>query len=173
MSISRDGIGIEEEYEVFAEKLQSSRLAELFFALCFVSPSNQIRNIIFDYAVEMDKERWEELTTSKEAAVLTAVISTYQRLQTDRLLIKDIAETLNQDIPTSEWYSNRKVSGICKELGFSKTLVHGFTAIHYNQKLIERLQNDPRYAHCFNPSPPPQNISPISPENSRLERSFP
>lgn len=151
-----------EAYERFAEKLGSSRLAELFFPLIYVAPSDKIRNSIFTFALELDKQRWEELTASPEPIVLAAIISCYKdnKVQSgSRIKIGDVADVINQNLPEKEKWSNRYVSAKARALGFIKTYIHGRVAIRYDTRLVERLKSDPRYKHCFDDTLPPQSVT--------------
>lgn len=169
--------GVIKKLEEFGEKLGSGRLAELFYPLQYVAPNQNIKDQIIRYALKLDKERWEELRASDEAIVLSAILrASEQYLDRSRILIKHITDIVNENLPLNEQWYNRRVSAICWRLGFHKTSVHGLTAIKWDSKLIERLKQDPRYKACFEPLPPPSDISPISPispakvtENGRIE----
>ena len=149
-------------YERFAKQLGSSRLAELFFPLVYLAPTDEIRNIIFDFAIELDKIKWEELTTSPESIVLRGIVEAYnqQKIHTGaRIRIADIADIINRNLPLREAWTNRRVSATARRLGFIKTYVDGRVAYRYDEKLIERLKTDPRYKHCFDTPLPEQSLT--------------
>ena len=152
-----------------AQQLGSARLTELFYPIIAMTPDEN-RKAILQYAIEIDKQRWEELTASPEATALTAILQSYKDMEKGKILIGKIAEAINDNLPPNEWWSNRYTSQISQRLGFRKCMLHGRTAIRWNRQLVERLSDDPRYSACFEQPPtPPSDTSPIS--KSHLSQS--
>ena len=139
--------------EQVAEELEgSSRLAELFYPLVTVSPTQQIRNELIAYAQDIRKQRIEQLKLLPEVTVLSAIIDVKRQglMQHGRILIADITQIINSTLPINEHWTHRYVGSICKRIGFSKTRIRtGQTAIIMSTKLIQRLKQDLRYTSCF------------------------
>jgi len=162
------------DVEVFAEKIGSGRLAELFYPLYVVAPNDELRASIIEYALEVGKGRLEELRVSEEVIVLTAILEAERRrlCKQGKILIKDITDIVNEQLSMKEWLSNRYISSLCSRIGFQRTSVHGgLSAIKWDDKLIERLKTDPRYASCFEAPPlSPEPSPPYTPSPSWLEK---
>ena len=150
------------ELTELGDKLKSSRLTELFYPIITMTPKTKVRNRILEYALYLDKQRWEELTTAPEATALTAILQSYGDMEKGKILIGNIANKINENLPINEHWSNRYTSSISQRLGFRKCLLHGRTAIRWNRQLIERLKDDPRYIACFELPTPLPETSPIS-----------
>jgi hypothetical protein len=172
-----EGEAFQKAIEDFAQQLESGRLAELFYPLYSVAPNQEVKNEILNYAIEIQKERSEELKLSPEVTVLSAILEAKETglmKQEGRITMKDICDVINFTLPINEQWSNRTVSSICKRLGFSRTRIHGGqTAIIYNSKVVDRLKKDNRYASCFQQSlNPSQNASPPSPPSPEKQKSW-
>jgi len=166
-----EGIGTTPLTEL-AQQLGSARLTEIFYPIIAKTPEERHKAIL-QYAVEIDKQRWEELTASPEATALTAILQSYKDMEKGKILIQHIADAINNNLPTNEWWSNRYTSQTCQRLGFRKCMLHGRTAIRWNRSLVERLSDDPRYSACFQLEqhpPSSQETSPIS--KSHLNRDW-
>lgn len=146
---SEVGLG---ELEEIAQKMGSSRLAEIFHPLISVAPNQQIKNSLIEYAINLNKERNEELSSSDESITLTAILKmhTLNKMSKGLILIKDIANEINSNLSYNEQWSYRKVGSLCSRLGFKKATNHDkLTCIKWDQKLINELKKDSRYAACF------------------------
>jgi hypothetical protein len=166
---SRVGVGLEE----FGSRLGNGRLAELFYCLWQVAPTEELKTKIIDYAQNLGKERLEELAASDEGLCLNAIVKCFQtgKITHGLILIKDIADEVNRQLAYNETWTHRKIGSICSRLGFRKAMSRQkTTCIKWDKTLIESLKKDPRYASCFEqeePTPtlenapsPPSSISP-------------
>lgn len=168
VSILGESIGVAPLTKL-GERLGSARLTELFYPIIAMTPNDKIQNNILKYAMEIDKQRWEELTASPEATALTAILQSYEDMKKGKILIGNIADKINENLPTNEWWTNRYTSSICQRLGFRKCMLHGRTAIRWNHQLVERLRDDPRYSACFQTEQ--EQRPPSSSESSPISKS--
>jgi len=167
------------DIEQFATQLETGRLAELFYCLWKVAPTEELKKKIISYANNMQKERLEELATSDEGLCLSSIFKCYQtgKITHGLILIKDIAEEINNQMAYNETWTNRKVGSICSRLGFRKAMSRQkTTCIKWDETLIENLKKDPRYTSCFEQTelpPTSQNApsSPASPDSNYLLHS--
>ncbi len=165
------------ELEGFAEQLGSGRLAEIFYCLWKVAPTQELKVKIIEYAKNLDKERSEELASSDDSLCLTAILRAINqgKMAHGLILLNDIAEEVNRNQSYNEQWTNRKIGSLCARLGFKKqSNRQKLTCIKWDEKLIEALKKDPRYAICFqaeeqapptpqtSPSPPSPPASPSS-----------
>lgn len=129
----------------------SGRLIELFYPLYTVAPTQQIKNEILAYAKNIKKERAEELTTTVEVMVLSAILEAKRTdfMKNNRIHIKDITDIINFTLPEREQWTHRTVAEICRRIGFKTTRIRTGTVIIWNKKLIEILKKDIRYSSCF------------------------
>lgn len=164
------GVGLEE----FGNTLGNGRLAELFFCLWQVAPSQAMKEKIINYAKELGKEKLEELSTSDEAVCLSAIMTCYRHGKLDHalMLIKDVTEEINKSLSYNETWTYRKVASICSRLGFKKLFNRAkLTCIKWDTRLIENLKQDLRYATCFEEEE--ESASTPTPENSPSSPSSP
>ncbi len=154
--------------EEIATQLGSGRMAEIFYCLIQVAPTVELKNRIMQYAKDLNKEREEELASSDDSVCLTAILRVFNLgwMQSSLILIKDIAEEINKELPYAEQWTHRRVGSLCSRLGFKKqTNRQKLTCIKWDSVLVDALKKDSRYKVCFQAeeaSPPTPKVSPSS-----------
>ena len=168
--------------EDIALRLGSGRLAEIFFCLYDVAPTDELKTKIIEYAANLGKERTDELASSDDSICLTAIlrVKNQGKMTSSLILINDVAQEVNKDLQYNEQWTNRKIGSLCSRLGFKKqTNRQKLTCIKWDNQLSEALKKDLRYAVCFQaeeaplpptPETPPSSPSPPNPEPQIEER---
>jgi len=158
--------GVWKRGEELVEQIGSQREVELFYPLISVAPTKEIEEELIEYAKTASKQKMEELSLTTESTCLAAILEAKELgyLQNGRMYVRDITKLINITLTLDEQWRERFTSGICSRLGFQKSKGAGGRAvIVWNEKLIERLKKDTRYASCFIPPLP----------EPRSERSLP
>lgn len=142
----------EEGIEQLTEKLTSGRLIELFLPLYVVAPTKYKKEIL-EYAVTINEQRNLDLSTSEEVIILQAILTCQKegKLQGKLLLIKDIADKLNQENDFQDQYTNQKIGNIASRIGFQKQHTNKGNSIIWNERLVRKLEGDSRYKSAFQP----------------------
>ena len=136
-----------------------------------MAPTQNLKTKIMEYARNLGKEREQELQSSDESLCLTAILRVYNSgdMAHGLIMIKSIAEQINQSLSYNETWTHRKVGSLCSRLGFKKQPNRQkLTCIKWDNRLIEALKKDTRYAICFQeeePAPPVPQTSPSSPSS--------
>jgi hypothetical protein len=145
----------EEGIQDFAENVGGGRLAEMFFPLFAVAPTDELKSLITNHAIKTGQTRLEELATSDEVAMLSAIMQAYEegKIEHGNILLKDLKFIINLTLSSKEEWTSRKVGSLCSRLGFVKQRTRQGTAIRWDSKLIDRLKKDKRYESCFTPTP--------------------
>lgn len=172
---TEDNEGVPERgIEPFAEEVGGGRIAEMFWPLYQVAPTDELKSLITKHAIKIGQSRMEELAMSDEVTTLSAIMYCYNEgsIKHGLILLQDITIVINRDLSTKEEWTNRRVGALCGRLGFVKVRASsGLTAIRYDSKLIERLRKDKRYESCFTPLSGNASLSSESSKNW-LEKTF-
>jgi hypothetical protein len=148
--------GSPERCEQLVEEIGSQREVELFYPLISVAPTKEIEQTLIQYAKTSASRKLEELSLTTEAMCLSAILQGKERelVQNGRLYIREITKIVNEGLTFDEYWKERFTSSVCARLGFQKSRgAQGRAVILWNDKLIERLKKDKRYASCFTPPP--------------------
>jgi hypothetical protein len=161
--------------EELVEEIGSQREVELFYPLISVAPTKEIEKELIEYAKTSAKQKAEELALTSEALCLSAILQAKERnlIQNGRIYIRDITKIINEGLTLEEHWKERFTSSLCTRLGFQKSRgSHGRAVIIWNEKLIERLKKDKRYASCFTPSPSETPSEPSEPSVETWKEAF-
>jgi hypothetical protein len=121
------------------------RIAELFYPLIAVAPSEAIRQKVSEYARQVYVRRLEEERASLEAEIVQVVLSLADKVEGGKLTIEAITEAFNQGKPEKQQWNPRSIGRLLKRLGFSQTrITKGKRAILYERDLVDYLAK--RYA---------------------------
>jgi len=133
------------------EKL-SGRLLELFLPLIQVTPPKYQQEII-EYAQTINAERLREMGLSEEVLVLSAILECQKQglIQNRQILIKHVTDRINTQASYNEQWPNSSIGRIVGRLGFERVHTNKGNALLWNEKLVEKLKTDPRYATAFTP----------------------
>jgi hypothetical protein len=125
----------------------SGRTYELFYPLCYVTPTAETRNAIIQFAKETESAKLQAEKTELSSLIFEAILK-LKDAKTSRgmLLLKDIAQYVNAAQPPQNWIPEKTVAKKCSQMGFEKTRTNRGTAIILNKPLIDRLRKDKRYA---------------------------
>jgi hypothetical protein len=139
--------------EELTQKLTSGRLIELFLPLYAIAPDKYKKEIL-DYAQTINEERNLDLSTSEEVIILQAILLCFKEglIQNKLILIKNINEKLNQETDFQEQYTNQKIGSIVSRIGFQKQHTNKGNCLIYNERLIKKLELNPRYKSAFQPT---------------------
>jgi hypothetical protein len=121
------------------ERIGDGRLREIFEPLLAAAPNDEIRNHLIDFAnEELERRRKEELM-SVEAIVARVTVELADKDPTrSRILVKEITDTVNADIPNpKEHVDSRYVGKLLKRLG-----LQGDHDREGNVILVDRAQFD-------------------------------
>jgi hypothetical protein len=132
------------------------RIAELFYPLIAVSPSEEIRQKVSEFARSVYSRRLEEERASVEAGMVQVVLSLADKVEGGKLTIKAITEAFNQGKPEKQQWRPESIGRFLKRLGFSKTRIgsKGQTAINYENDLVDYLAKRYGLAPSEKPSEP-------------------
>jgi hypothetical protein len=120
--------------------VKNGRLAELFYLLISVAPSDEIRIKVNEYALELGNKRQEEEKTTVAAELIEAVVFCRDQVEGGKLTIEDITDTFNTGKDESQRLNTRTIGRELKKLGFDQTRVSGGChAIFYNENLVNNL----------------------------------
>jgi hypothetical protein len=138
--------------EKMMEKVTSGRLIELFLPLYMTAP-DKYKDEILKYAITINEQRNLELSVSEEVTVLQVVLECYNEglIQNKLILVKNIAEKLNQQTDYLENWTPQRVGQIVSRIGFSKSHTRSGNALLWSNRLIKKLEADPRYKSAFKP----------------------
>ena len=140
--------------EELVEVIGNQREVELFYPLLSVAPTKEIENEMIDYAKNSASRKIEDMSLTTESMCLLAILQCKERglMDNGRIQIRDITHLVNETLTFDEQWKERITSSVCTRLGFQKVRgVGGRAVLQWNDKLIERLKNDKRYASCFIP----------------------
>jgi hypothetical protein len=117
------------------------RIAELFYPLIAVAPSEEIRQKVSEYARQVYVRRLEEERASTEAEIVQVVLSLADKVEGGKLTIEAITEAFNQGKPEKQQWNPRSIGRLLKRLGFSQTRIgkKGQRAVFYEKDLIDYL----------------------------------
>lgn len=117
------------------------RIAELFYPLIAVAPSEGIREGIGKFAKDVYTRRLEEEKASTEAEIVEVLLACKDKVEGGRLTVQAITDRFNEGKPEKQQWKPTSIGRRLKQLGFSKTRVghRGRSAIFYELKLLEYL----------------------------------
>jgi hypothetical protein len=132
------------------------RIAELFYPLIAVSPSEEIRQKVSEYARQVYVRRLEEERATVEAEMVQVLLNLADRVEGGKLTIEAITEAFNQGKPEKQQWRPESIGRLLKRLGFSKTRIgkKGQTAINYEKDLVDYLSKRYGLAPSEKPSEP-------------------
>jgi len=125
----------------------SGRTYELFYPLCYVAPTQETRNSIFQFAKQLESAKLQAEKTELSSIVFEAIINLKDtKVSRDLLLLKDIAAYVNSIQPPQNWIPEKTIAKKCRQMGFETTRTTRGVAILMNPQLIDRLRKDTRYS---------------------------
>lgn len=128
--------------------IRHGRIAELFYPLIAVCPSEETRQKISDFAKEVYSKRLEEEKASVEAEFVKVLLSLQSRVEGGKLSIQAIANKLNEGKSEKQQWNPRSIGRWLKRLGFTSTRVSGgLRAIFYDLNLLDYLSK--RYGYTL------------------------
>lgn len=139
--------------EELAEELGSPRLAELFYPLVTVAPTQVAVDSMLGYAKRMQRGRLSELSLSEEAKVLSAILCCHDcgEIHNGKIKVNDVKNVFNETIDDpNEFRTSQHIGRLISGMGFDRCKVlNGYAGLYWNQQLIDRLASDLRYRECF------------------------
>lgn len=131
---------LNEEEVVSYLPIKNGRLAELFFPLIAVAPSEEIRKKVGEFVKEVERERIEEERATSEAELVELLYGLKGEVEKGKLSIKVITEKYNEGKPERQHWGPKSVGRALKKLGFTQTRISGGSrAIIYNEKHLDYL----------------------------------
>jgi len=124
----------------YKKKLDND-INELFAPLFTVAPSEEIRKKILKFAMEEQRNRKEESSSTKLALILESIIEVHRVSQKDLIPIASIKDYVNRDEDDpKEMITSQQVGYMTKVLGFVKRKgTHGIRCILWNEAIVKRL----------------------------------
>jgi hypothetical protein len=120
--------------------VKNGRLAELFYLLVSIAPTEEIRKRVSEFAIEVGNKRQEEEKTTIAAEIVEAVASCRDHVQNGKLMVETILETFNLGKADSLCLDSRSMGRELRKLGFDPTRVSGGRhAVFYNENLVNNL----------------------------------
>ncbi len=120
--------------------IRHGRIAELFYPLIAVSPSEEVRQEISKFAKEVYTKRVEEEKASREAEIVEILLSLQGEAESGKLSIQAITEKFNEGRTEKQQWKPESIGRWLKRLGFDKTRIgKGYAAIFYDVSLIGYL----------------------------------
>jgi hypothetical protein len=107
---------------------------------------------------------------SEEVLVLSAILECQKQglIQNRQILIKHVADRINTQASYNEQWTDSSIGKITGRLGFERVHTNKGNALLWNEKLVEKLKTDPRYATAFTPIEIEDKDTPIHLENASL-----
>jgi len=138
--------------------IRHGRIAELFYPLIAVSPSEDIRQKISEFAKEIYGKRLEEERASREAEFVEILLSLADKVENGKLAIQAITEKFNEGKPEKQQWKPESIGRWLKRLGFTSTSIsRGYRGIFYDLGLLDYLGK--RYTDIY-PKKPQQPQQP-------------
>jgi hypothetical protein len=120
--------------------IRHGRIAELFYPLIAVCPSEEIRRKTSEFAKEVYAKRLEEEKASTEAEFVEVLLSLADKVENGKLSIEAITEKFNQGKTEKQQWNPRSIGRWLKRLGFQSTrITKGLRAIFYETELLGYL----------------------------------
>jgi hypothetical protein len=140
------------------------RVGEIFYSLIDVAPSDEIKQMLRDYAQGVFEDQREEEAASLEAEVVRAVVECLDQAQGNLLPTKLIVTKVNEDREEKDRLRPQRVGWALARLGFKKGRMSdskGTYAIVVDSDLISRLRTsyDIRISETSSTSLSPQRCS--------------
>jgi len=128
-------------------------LAELFYPLVTVAPTQEAASNILGYAKRMQRGRLSELSLSEEAKVLSAILCCHDcgEIHNGKIKVNDVKNVFNETMDDpNEFRTSQHIGRLITRMGFDRCkMFSGYAGFYWNQQLIDRLACDPRYKECF------------------------
>ncbi len=118
------------------------RVGEIFYALIDVAPTDETKQMLSDFAGGVFEDQREEEASSLEAEVVRAIVDCLGQAKGDLLLIKSVAQKINQDRDDKDRIRPQRIGRTLARLGFKKARMpdsKGSYAIVIDSDLIHRL----------------------------------
>jgi hypothetical protein len=117
--------------------LRHGRIAELFFPLVAVCPSEELRQKIGAFAKEVYVKRAEDEKASTEAEIVEILLSLKNKVDSGKLAVEEVTTKVNEGKSEKQQWDPRSIGRWLKRLGFQSTRIsQGKRAIFYDSELV-------------------------------------
>lgn len=126
--------------------IRHGRIAELFYPLIAVAPSEELKKEMSKLAKEIHGKRLEEEKASREAEIVEVLLSLRDEVEGGKLRIQTVTEKFNEGKPEKQQWKPESIGRWLKRLGFAPTrIAKGQRGIFYDLQLLDYLTK--RYAY--------------------------
>jgi len=148
--------------------IRHGRIAELFFPLIAVSPSEEIRKNLSEYAKEVYCKRLEEEKASREAEFVEILLNLKDQVKNGKLATQIVTEKFNEGKPEKQQWKPESIGRWLKRLGFNSCYISkGYRGIFYDLNLLGYLTN--RYGSKEPQQPQQPQPTPLHERSNKVE----